>query len=155
MIPQELVEFLHGPRGFLLGTRDGRLRPSISWIAGVIADAANDEITMFIADAYGARTLANLEDNGMAALTAGHGPAHETYQFKGRFIESRPSTDHDIAVQQLHRSKVVAHFTNVYGEEAGGIFAGSLLLPSTAIRFKVTDIFDQTPGPNAGARIEF
>ena len=49
MIPQELVEFLHGPVGFILGTRDARLRPCATWVSGVIADAANDDITMFAA----------------------------------------------------------------------------------------------------------
>ncbi len=155
MIPEELVEFLHGPRGFILGTRDERLRPNVTWISGVITDGPNDEITMYVADAYGAQALRNLEDNGMAALECGHGPAHESYQFKGRFIDSRPSTEQDKAVQELHKSKAVSHFTKEYGEQAGGIFAGILLHPSTAIRFKVTEIFDQTPGPNAGILIEF
>lgn len=155
MIPQDLVEFLHGPVGFVLGTRDARLRPCAIWVSGVIADAPNDQITMFVADAYGARALQNLEQNGVAALTCGHGPAHETFQFKGRFSGSRPSTEQDMAVQDLHKAKVVGHFSREYGDEAGGIFAGMLSHPSKAISFTVTDIFDQTPGPNAGNRIEF
>lgn len=155
MIPRELVEFLHGPMGFILGTRDERLRPCVTWVSGVLADAENDEITMFVADAYGERPLRNLEQNGMAALTLGHGPAHEAFQFKGRLVDTRPSTEQDIAVQEVYKAKVVAHFTREYGEAAGGISAGILLHPSTAIRFKVTEIFDQTPGPNAGSRIEF
>ena len=155
MIPEDLVTFLHGPRGFVLGTRDARLRPAACWVAGVVADGPNDEITMFIGDSYGRRALVNLRDNGMAALTCGHGPAHETFQFKGQYIESRPTTEQDIAVQELYKSKAVAHFAQAYGEPAGGIFAGIPLHPSTAVRFKVTEIFDQTPGPNAGKPIEF
>ncbi len=141
--------------GFFLGTRDDRLRPSVTWISGVIAEAATDEITMYVADAYGAVALRNLEDNGMAALECGHGPGHESYQFKGRFIDAKPSTEQDVAVQELYKTKAVARFTKEYGEPAGGIFAGIVFHPSTAIRFKVTEIFDQTPGPNAGSRIEF
>ncbi len=155
MIPQQLVEFLHGPVGFVLGTRDARLRPCATWVSGVIADAAKDDITMLVADAYGARALRNLEQNGAAALTCGHGPAHEAFQFKGRFSGSRPSTEQDRAVQELHKAKVVGHFSREYGDEAGGIFAGILSCPSTAISFTVTEIFDQTPGPNAGNPIKF
>ena len=155
MIPEELVEFLHGPRGIVLGTRDGRLRPCMIWVSGLIADAASDTITLFVADAYVERSLANLKDNGKVALTCGHGPAHEAYQFKGDYLDSRPTTEQEVAVQNLHKSKVVSHFAHEYGEPAGKVFAGLHYEPSTAIRFKVTEIFDQTPGPNAGKRIEF
>ncbi len=155
MIPEQLVEFLHGPMGLILGTRDARLRPCVTFVSGVKADAANDEITMYLADVYGERPLQNLADNGMVALTCGHGPAHETFQFKGEFVESRPSSDQGIAVQELYKAKVSAHYDREYGPEARDLFDGLVLSPSTAVRFKVSEIFDQTPGPNAGARVEF
>jgi len=155
MIPAELVEYLHGPMGFILGTRDPRLRPCITWVSGVKADPVNDEITVYLADVYAERTLRNLEDNGMVALTCGHGPAHETFQFKGRLVESRPSSEQDIAIQELYKAKTSAHYGGNYGEEARGVFDTLALHPSTAVRFKVTEIFDQTPGPNAGSRIAF
>ncbi len=155
MISDELVEYLHGPMGFMLGTRDASLRPCVTWVSGVKADAPNDEITMYVADAYGEQVFRNLEDNGMVALTCGHGPAHETFQFKGKFIESSPSTGQDIAIQDIYKAKTSAHYGGNYGEEARGVFDGVILHPSTAVRFKVTEIFDQTPGPNAGARIEY
>ena len=155
MIPEELVEYLHGPMGFVLGTRDASLRPCVTWVSGAKADAANDEITMYLAEVYNGRALRNLEDNGMVALTCGHGPAHETFQFKGKFVESRPSSEQDIAIQELYKSKTSAHYGGNYGEEARAVFDTLALHPSTAVRFKVTEIFDQTPGPNAGSRIAF
>ena len=54
-----------------------------------------------------------------------------------------------------YKAKTSAHYGGNYGEEARGLFDGIVLHPSTAVRFKVTEIFDQTPGPNAGSRIEF
>lgn len=154
MIPEELVEYLHGPMGFVLGTRDASLRPCVTWVSGVKADAANDEITMYLADVYAGRPLQNLENNGMVALTVGHGPAHETFQFKGKFVESNPSSEQDIAIQEIYKAKTSAHYGGNYGDEVRGVFEGVVLHPSTAVRFKVTEIFDQTPGPNAGSRIE-
>ncbi len=154
MIPEELVEYLHGPMGFILGTRDASLRPCITWVSGVKADAASDEITMYIADVYGGRVFQILEDNGMVALTCGHGPAHESFQFKGKFVESTPSSEQDIAIQELYKAKINAHYGREHGEEVRGVFDRVAAHPSTAVRFKVTEIFDQTPGPNAGSRIE-
>jgi hypothetical protein len=155
MIPEYLVAYIHGPMGLLLGTRDERLRPCASWLSGAVVDAANDEITVFLADVYCEKPLKNLQQNGMVALTLGHGPAHEAYQFKGTFIESRPTTEQDIAIQELHKTKTIEHFSKEGGEAMGAVLAAIEVHPSTAIRFKVGEIFDQTPGPNAGNRIEF
>jgi hypothetical protein len=155
MIPEELVDFVHGPMGFVIGTRDAKLRPCVVWASGARADGAKDEITVYIADVFGARVLRNLEDNGLIAVTVGHGPAHETFQFKGRFIEARPSSEQDFAVQEIYRSKTSAHYGGEYGEDIRGLFDSLPYHPSIAVRFKVTEIFDQTPGPNAGSRVAF
>ena len=61
MIPDKLVEFLHGPQIMLVGTRDAKLRPAVDRAFGAVADAP-DSITIFLPDAE--RTLANLADNG-------------------------------------------------------------------------------------------
>ncbi len=98
MIPEHLVDFIHGPHGMVLGTRDEKLIPTSSYAFGATADAENDLITLFVPDAYGAQTIRNLEQNGKAALTMGTGLNHEAFQFKGDFVESHAMTEHEIAV---------------------------------------------------------
>ena len=68
MIPDKLVEFLHGPQIMLVGTRDAKLRPAVDRAFGAVADAAKDSITIFLPDGNAERTLANLADNGRVAL---------------------------------------------------------------------------------------
>lgn len=152
VIPGKLVEFLHGPRIMILGTRDAKLRPAVARAFGALADAAKDSITFFLPDGNAERSLANLADNGRVALTVTEPVSHETYQFKGAHIESRASTEKDMAVQDIYLEKLIAHLTPI-GADAH--FEGTVLYPSTAVAFSVQDVFIQTPGPGAGDRYDF
>ena len=149
MIPQRLVDFIHGPTLTWLGSRDDRLRPSVAWAFGARVDAANELITAFVPDIEGGEVLRDLARNGMAALTAVDGISHEAYQFKGRHVETRPSTAEERAVQDIHRSKLLSHYAS-YPE---ALFSGFVFHPSTAVTFRVEEAFVQTPGPGAGERL--
>ncbi len=152
MIPDKLVEFLHGPRVMLLGTRDAKLRPAVARAFGAVADAAKDSITFFLPDGNAERSLANLADNGRVALTVSEPISHETYQFKGVHIASCASTDKDMAVQDIYIEKLIAHLKQI---GADAFFEGTVLYPSTAVAFTVQEVFVQTPGPGAGDRYDF
>jgi hypothetical protein len=152
MIPDKMVEFLHGPQLMFVGTRDEKLRPAASWAFGALADAANDTVTIFVPDIEGETTFRNLEDNGLVALTVTDAATHETYQFKGKCIETRPSSERDHAVQDIYISKVIAHLGPLgYSEE---IWNGFVPYPGKAVSFNVEDIFVQTPGPGAGEKLD-
>ena len=113
MIPEKLVDFLHGPHVMLLGTRSGKLRPSVARILGAKADAKNDHITIFLPDLAGLRVLHDLEDNGMVALTVCDAISHEAYQFKGTFVDAQPSDDQSMAVQYIYKSKMIVHHRQI------------------------------------------
>ncbi len=93
MILDKLVEFVHGPHPMAIGTRDSKLRPSVAFVAGAVANASEDTITMFLPVAESERTTGNLEENGVVALTVCEPMSHETYQFKGRHVSSRPTDE--------------------------------------------------------------
>ena len=152
MIPDKLVEFLHGPQVMLVGTRDAKLRPAVARALGAVADAAKDSITFFLPDVNAERTLANLADIGRVALTVSEPISHETYQFKGAYSASRASSEKDMAVQDIYLEKLIAHLKPT---GAGEHFEGLVLYPSTAVVFSVQDVFVQTPGPGAGDRYDF
>jgi hypothetical protein len=50
MIPDRLVDFAHGAVLTLVGTRDARLRPTVTWAFGARVSAATDEISAFVPD---------------------------------------------------------------------------------------------------------
>ena len=117
---------------------------------GAKVDQKNDRITIFVPNIEAAQTLSNLEQNGMIAYTAANGLSHEAYQFKGRFIEMRDSTEEDRAIQDIHHNKVATLFKGIYPDE---FVPGYVRYPSTAITFHVTETYIQTPGPGAGDQI--
>lgn len=152
MIPQKLIDFVQGPTLHFVGSRNEKLRPAYTWAFGATVDAAQSTITFYVPDVEGAETLSNFEDNAMVALTVSDGATHETYQFKGKCLEMRPSEEKDTAIQDIHRSKVISHLGPLgYPEE---IWTGFTIYPSTAVTFRVEDVFVQTPGPGAGNKLE-
>jgi len=150
MIPERLVAFVHGPVVSFVGTRDARLRPSVSWVFGARVSAATDEITVFVPDIEAEPIKRNAEQNGLIALTVVESISHESYQFKGKLVGLRPSSDEERAVQDIHRSKVISHLTKF----PKALFEGFRLYPSTALTFSVEHVFVQTPGPGAGKLLD-
>ena len=151
MIPQKFVDFIHGPRVIFIGTRNEKLRPAFSWAFGAVADAEADTVTVFVPDIEGEQTLANVKANGHVSLTIVD-PSHEAYQFKGTYIDSRPSGGDDRAIQEIYLSKIVPHFAKFgFPEE---LMPGFVMDPSTALTFRLAEIYVQTPGPGAGDRID-
>jgi hypothetical protein len=154
MIPAELVEFIHGPYVTFVGTRDERMRPSISWAFGAVADAAKGTITFFLPNVEGEAILNSLSQNGSVALTITDTPGdHHSIQFKGKHIESRPSTETEMAFQDNYKVRLIEHFRKM--GIPNEFFGGFSYYPSTAVSFRVEEIFDQTPGPGAGGKVDF
>ena len=154
MIPADLVEFIQGPYVMFVGTRDERLRPSISWVFGAVADAAKDTITIFLPNVAGEAIMNNLSQNGSVALTMTDTPRdHHSIQFKGKCIESRPSTETERVFQDNYKVRLIEHFRKMGIPDE--FFGGFVYYPSTAVSFRVEEIFDQTPGPGAGGKVDF
>ncbi len=153
MIPDKLVEFLNGPVVLLVGTASAARRPSGAYAFGLTADAEKDVITFFLPDVEGEDILRDLRENGRVAVTASQGGSHETYQVKGRFIEARPVDDGEKAFQDAYREKAIAHYSPLGVPE--GYFGSMVYDPSTAVSFRLEEVFVQTPGPAAGDKIEF
>lgn len=152
MISQKFVDFVQGPTMHHVGSRSARLRPAYSWAFGATVNAEEDTITFYLPNVEGAETLGNFEDNGMVALTISDAATHETYQFKGPCLSVRPSEDKDTAIQDIHRSKLISHLGALgYPDE---ILTGFTIYPSTAVTFKVEEVFVQTPGPGAGDKLD-
>jgi hypothetical protein len=154
MIPDRVVELLHGPAFMQVGTRDAQLRPAHAAAIGAVAHADRQTVTFFVPEGRSARVLSNLKDNGRVALGLALA-SHEAYQLKGTFLSSRPTGDDDIALQETYRTKWVAAARQAgYPDEiARPLTLGFAYRPGVAITFRVAEIFLQTPGPGAGSKM--
>ena len=155
MIPAKVIRFLEdrASLGFA-GTRDGNLVPSGHRVPGWHVDQSGRTLTVFMPDASATRLLEALRDNGRIALTFEEVGTHETYQVKGRYLSHRPVQPAEIAIAGAMRERFARGLRSLNNDEqVAALLAASIPRPSLAVDVGVEEVFVQTPGPGAGARI--
>jgi hypothetical protein len=110
-------------------------------------------LTLFTPEPVAPGLVESLQENGELALTVEDFPAHETYQFKGRYVSHRPVHHEDIAIVDRIRERFMKSMRTVYPMVPDGIVGAFISKPAFAVEFEVAEIFVQTPGPGAGRRI--
>jgi len=151
----ELKTFIQRGVSVMVGTRDAELVPELvrGWGPRVCQDRRS--VSVCVAMAVGARTLGNLGDNGRIAVTFASPGNSEAIQMWGRCIGTGPARRQDLAAVQEHRDG----FTQLNkGLGVPGPFIEALWQRELAgspdmvtIRFEPEQIFNQTPGPDAGS----
>ena len=154
MIPEKIVEFIHGPVFISAGTRDEKLHPAHAWTVGAVVNPDRETVTFFVPQSRSDRILANLKENGRIALAVGS-PTHESYQLKGVYVSERSADEKDRAIQEISRNKLWRFGIQCgYPEPvAKRLVLGYAYHPAIAITFRVQEIYLQTPGPDAGKKL--
>jgi hypothetical protein len=151
MIDQQLAAFLHDGVGVHIGTRNENLEPNGARAISVKVEEDGRHLVVLISEVAARRVLPDLESNGLAAVVCARPTDERACQVKGTFVGSRPVTD-------AERSYALAQW-NAFLESLDVIgippaaSATWINVPEVAIRLKVTAIFEQTPGPQAGQAI--
>jgi len=148
VISAELVSFLESGVSILVGTRDARLFPEGIRGLGARVEDGGEEVTVFVPEAVGATTVANLRGNGRIAVCCSRIADHRSLQMKGRLVELRPGDERDresVEVYRVEFAKALA-FAGVPPRLTFRIS----YWPCHAVRFRVESLFTQTPGPGAG-----
>jgi hypothetical protein len=109
-------------------------------------------MTVFLTEPL-AHLFESLDDNGQIALTVEEIPSHETYQFKGRYLRRRAVEPVDLEVVERTRERFVRGMHPIYPDVPLFILRSFTYKPSLAVEFEVREVYLQTPGPGAGARI--
>lgn len=151
MIDAELSAFLEEGLGIQLGTRNDRLEPNGVRVVAVAVDPDRIHVVAYVPRISAERVLADLTANGQAAIVFGRPPDERACQLKGTFAGARAASDdeREVVLRQwdrwLHRLASVGY--------ARPTFEHWIVWPCVAIRMRVNAIFNQTPGPGAGARV--
>jgi hypothetical protein len=155
MIPAKILRFLEerASVGFA-GTRDANLVPCGHRVSGWRIDAAGRTLTAFVPPSSAARLLEALSDNGRIACTFEEVGTHETYQIKGRCLSHRPVRPDEIEIASRTRERFAKALHALYPDAPlAPLLKASIPTPSLAVEIEVHEVFLQTPGPGAGARI--
>lgn len=151
MLDDSLIAFLQQGVAINIGTRNARLEPAACYAAAAVVDADRRHLTVFVPAAGADRVLADLQSNGQAAVVFARPEDDRACQVKGTFVSARPATDDEAATVHgqyagfLHQLEIIG----MPGEST----RSWIVWPAVAVRLRVTAVFDQTPGPKAGAVI--
>lgn len=148
LVSADLVEFIESGVSTLVATRDASLFPEGLRALGTRGEADTGHVTVFVPDATGARTLANVRDNGRIAVCFARICDHYTLQLKGRVVGVAPATDEDRELIDRYRGALGAALAFVGMPQR--LTYRLAHWPAHGVRFRVESIFTQTPGPGAG-----
>jgi pyridoxamine 5'-phosphate oxidase-like protein len=149
MIDVELAAFLQEGIAIQLGTRNDRLEPNGVRVVAVTVDGDGRHLVAYVPDAAVSQVLPDLESNGQAALVFARPPDERACQVKGTFTSARPASEAERAGVEAQWDRWRDRLASI--GVARATLEPWITWPCTAIRVRVTAIFNQTPGPNAGA----
>jgi hypothetical protein len=151
MLGDSLVTFLQQGVAINIGTRNARLEPSASYVGAALVDPDRKHLTVFVPVIGSDAVLLDLQANGQAAVVFARPEDDRACQVKGTFVSVRPATDdeaplvHEQYTGFLRQLEIIG----MPGEST----RTWIVWPALAVRLRVTAVFDQTPGPKAGAVI--
>jgi hypothetical protein len=151
MIDKELAAFLEEGIAIQIGTRTERLEPNGARVVAVRVQDEGAFITAFVPELAAPQVLPDLESNGQAALVFARPPDERSCQVKGVFAGQRAASAQDERFVRHQWQRWMERLTTI------GLPLETLqtwdVWPCVAIRLRVTALFNQTPGPNAGVTL--
>lgn len=152
MLDSDLVAFVHSGVAIGVGTRSDDLRPAFTrgWGPEVSADGCS--VAFCVIAPPGSAARENVEGNGAIAVVFNPPTAGRALQLKGRVVEVREPGLGELGRAERHLEAFVAEAAQVGvpPELTRRSFRRSDLF---AVTFTVDEVFDQTPGRRAGARL--
>jgi hypothetical protein len=148
MIGEQLAAFLHDGVGIHLGTRNASLDPNGARAIAARVEDGGEHLLVYLASVAAARVLPDLGDNGQAAVVFAMPRDDPACQVKGVYVAKR-------LVRPSERERAQAQWEAFLDSlEYIGIPRSAartwISTPDLVIRLRVTAIFEQTPGPDAG-----
>lgn len=150
-IPEDLVEFLHGGVAILVGTRNADMRPASSRAGAARVHADRRRVDIFLPERSGEQTIANVRGNGRLAVTFSRAIDHRSVQLKGNAAVVRPARPDEEAIT-LQYLETWAAEVELVGMPRSTI-KRFWTWPAVVVELDVEAIFEQTPGPAAGAKL--
>jgi hypothetical protein len=149
MLDKNLTEFLEQGVAIHIGTRNARLEPNGARVTAVRVEDEGRCLVAFIPKAATRSVLDDLQHNGQAALSFARPTDDRAVQVKGEFISCG---DADAAEEQFAKTQWegLLRQLDLIGLPGAGT-ATWTMWPCVAVRIRVTALFSQTPGPDAGA----
>ena len=149
MVAPELRAFLEGGLAIHLGTRNAALLPNGARAAALRVEEDSLHLQVYLADVAAPRVLPDLHANGAAAVMVARPVDDRACQIKGIFVNARPAEPQERAFVEQRWALFLDNLERIGIPRAAT--ASWITWPAVVIRIRATAIFEQTPGPDAGA----
>lgn len=155
MLTDDLARFIEGAVSILVASRDVRRVPSVARAVALRVSPDRHRVTLLLATAQCRQLLADIAATRAIAVVCTQPSTHRTLQLKG-------SDAHKTALDDDDSARVAQH-TAGFAEEIVPLgYTRELALAVddipddllTAVTFGIDALFEQTPGPRAGTRME-
>jgi hypothetical protein len=152
MIDRELAAFLQEGIAIQIGTRNAALEPNGARVVAVKVEDDGGHVVAYVPKITAAQVLPDLEANGQAALVFARPPDERACQVKGLFASARAARASERAFVEGQWDRWVQRLGTIGFPPVA--FENWDTWPCVAIRVRVTALFNQTPGPGAGAALK-
>jgi hypothetical protein len=151
MLDKDLACFLEEGLSTHIATRNERLQPNAARVAALRVEADGQHVTAFVPTAGAQQVLPDLHANGQVALVCARPPDERGCQVKGVFVGAWDARDEDRVLVNAQWERLRDKLELIGLPRLAS--DGWPMWPCVAIRVRVQAVFDQTPGPGAGARL--
>jgi len=151
MITRELAGFLEQGIAIQLGTRNDRLEPTGVRVTAVRVDDDGTHLVAYLPAEAAPQVLPDLEGNGQATLVFARPPDERACQVKGVCTGVAPAAEADRPFVAAQWDRWLDRLESIGYPRAATEYLPNW--PSVAVRLRITALFNQTPGPGAGAAL--
>ena len=156
-ISDVMKAFLESGVSVVVGTRDMGLVPEIVRAWGPVVSEDRQSISLCVARAASARTLDNLSTIGRISVAFTLPTNLQSVQVKGTWIETTEPDAADLAAVAQHRDAFACLNERIGIPRLAIEALWTRELETSAVlvklRFVPEQVFNQTPGPDAGSRL--
>jgi hypothetical protein len=149
MIDTELASFLQQGIAIQLGTRNERLEPNGVRVVAARVEDDGRHVVAYVHAAAGGQVIPDLESNGQVAMVFSRPPDERACQLKGVAAGVRTAREDERAFVEGQWNQWIERLTTIGCLRPA--FDHWTSWPCVAVRVRVDAIFNQTPGPGAGA----
>ena len=150
MLDKALTVFLERGLSIHIGTRDETMRPNGCRVTAVRVEDQGRHLVCYIPKAAGLAVLSDLRSNGQAAVSLTRPIDDRAVQVKGELVSERDADPSDEAFV-LGQWRALLTELDLMGLAAVTSTSTWSMWPCVAITIRVTAVYSQTPGPEAGA----
>lgn len=150
MLDKSLTEFLEQGLAIHIGTRNAALRPNGCRVTAVRVEDRGQNLIVYLPKAATSAVLDDLRDNGQAAVSFARPTDDRAVQVKGEFLSQREAEPGEEAFV-LGQWQALLKELDMIGLAELTSTSTWLMWPCVAVKIRVTAVYSQTPGPEAGS----